>query len=189
MIKYMKWIEALRLWNSEHNKGTWCVPRKGTPEHAVVKALMGDSKVTKEAKAKAEAAEEMATVPTPKKKKTVTYEEEPEIDYDKMYKEERLKEIGVKSKKTKVKAFLKKLLAKRKAKKAEVEDVRDYFIEEGYSSVMRADEYENAFIVNMNMTLTQAEEAAETVRQKHPEQAVFYKAGKSRLKIRKYEME
>ena len=35
----MKWIDALKLWNKAHG-GSWCVPRKGTPEHTEVKAIM-----------------------------------------------------------------------------------------------------------------------------------------------------
>jgi hypothetical protein len=35
----MKWIEALKQWNA--GKSGWCIPRKGTKEHAEVKALMG----------------------------------------------------------------------------------------------------------------------------------------------------
>lgn len=36
----MKWLEALKKWN-EGRDGAYTVPRKGTPEHAEVKALMG----------------------------------------------------------------------------------------------------------------------------------------------------
>jgi hypothetical protein len=35
----MKWIDALKIWNKAHG-GSWCVPRKGTSEHAEVKAIM-----------------------------------------------------------------------------------------------------------------------------------------------------
>jgi hypothetical protein len=43
----MKWIEALKQWNSTHG-GRYTVPRKGTPEHAEVKRLMeGGAKLTK----------------------------------------------------------------------------------------------------------------------------------------------
>ena len=35
----LTWIQALKKWNAE-NSGTWCVPRKGSNEHAQVKALM-----------------------------------------------------------------------------------------------------------------------------------------------------
>ncbi len=34
----MKWIEALKEWNT--GKGTWCIPRKGTPEYDEVRRLM-----------------------------------------------------------------------------------------------------------------------------------------------------
>ena len=38
----MKWIEALKEWNKD--KGTWCIPRKGSPEYDQVRALMGPAK-------------------------------------------------------------------------------------------------------------------------------------------------
>ena len=44
------WIDSLRKFNS--TRDSWCVPKKGTPEHAEVMALMGKSPAT-EAKPKA----------------------------------------------------------------------------------------------------------------------------------------
>lgn len=41
----MKWLQALKVWNQGKEK--WCVPRKGTKEHAEVKALMEHSKPEK----------------------------------------------------------------------------------------------------------------------------------------------
>jgi hypothetical protein len=35
----MKWLEALKKWNEK--RGTWCIPKKGTLEHAEVTKLMG----------------------------------------------------------------------------------------------------------------------------------------------------
>ena len=37
----MKWIEALKIYNAGK---TWCVPRKGTPEHAEVMRIMNRTK-------------------------------------------------------------------------------------------------------------------------------------------------
>jgi len=34
------WIEALKEWNAKHNPGKWCVAKKGTKEHAEVRAIM-----------------------------------------------------------------------------------------------------------------------------------------------------
>lgn len=34
----MKWIDALKAYNAK--KGGWCVPKKGTPEHAEVLKIM-----------------------------------------------------------------------------------------------------------------------------------------------------
>lgn len=36
----MKYFEALKIWNVEHNKGTWCVPKKGTAEYDAIKAIL-----------------------------------------------------------------------------------------------------------------------------------------------------
>ena len=37
----MKWVEALKAWNASSNSGTWCIPRKGSPEYQEVRELMG----------------------------------------------------------------------------------------------------------------------------------------------------
>ena len=38
----MSWIKALKIYN--RNKPVWCIPRKGTEEHAQVKAIMENLK-------------------------------------------------------------------------------------------------------------------------------------------------
>ena len=44
----MRWIEAVKIWNTEHNKGKWCVPKKGSPEHSeVMKIMKAEKKVEK----------------------------------------------------------------------------------------------------------------------------------------------
>lgn len=37
----MRWIEAVKEWNAKHNSGKYCVPRKGSKEHAEVMEMMG----------------------------------------------------------------------------------------------------------------------------------------------------
>ena len=41
----MKWLEALKAWNAKMTKKNkshkWKMPKKGTPEHAQVKKMMG----------------------------------------------------------------------------------------------------------------------------------------------------
>ena len=37
-----KWMDALKKWNNEVNKGKWCVPKKGSKEHAEVLKMMGE---------------------------------------------------------------------------------------------------------------------------------------------------
>lgn len=41
LLLEMKWIDALKAWNQKNPDGHWCVPRKGTKDHAEVKAMMG----------------------------------------------------------------------------------------------------------------------------------------------------
>lgn len=36
----MSWMEALKKWNKEMNKGKYKIPKKGTAEYKQVKALM-----------------------------------------------------------------------------------------------------------------------------------------------------
>jgi hypothetical protein len=44
----MNWIEALKKWNSQDNKsGNWCVPKKGSADHAKVKSYMNSGKSKK----------------------------------------------------------------------------------------------------------------------------------------------
>ena len=43
----MRWVEALKIWNAEHNPGKWCVAKKGTPEYAQVRAIMDKDKPKK----------------------------------------------------------------------------------------------------------------------------------------------
>jgi hypothetical protein len=40
----MKWIEALKLWNSQQGAAKWCIPRKGSPEHAAIRKMMEEGK-------------------------------------------------------------------------------------------------------------------------------------------------
>jgi hypothetical protein len=39
----MKWVEALKVWNAAKG-GSWCVPRKGSEDHAAVMKIMGGAK-------------------------------------------------------------------------------------------------------------------------------------------------
>lgn len=36
----MKWMDAVKKWNADHNPETWCIPRKGTTEYFEVRAIM-----------------------------------------------------------------------------------------------------------------------------------------------------
>lgn len=102
----MRWVEALKLWNS--NQPAWCIPRKGTPEHAEVKRIMAGEKVvrhadeerTKKAKAEVQRVIKEAEV-VGKAKRTVSKE--------------------------KLKSFMRKAVEKKRAKKAEEE----FIVEEG----------------------------------------------------------
>ena len=67
------WIDALREWNGKKG-GMWCLPRKGTKEHAEVMALVASKKAAPKAESKpapkAESkAEPKKKEPKPKKEK------------------------------------------------------------------------------------------------------------------------
>lgn len=135
------WIEALREWNSKHNKGTWCVPKKGSKELEEARAIL--------ARIKGEKGKKVEAPPPPKKKAakmpTRTAEQEAALrkavgDYQlaKMKKkaEEEAKKAKVErdvavlrnvreiGKKEKVKEFLRKALEKRRAKKDGKKEVK-----------------------------------------------------------------
>lgn len=80
----MRWVDALKIWNAEKG-GAWCVPRKGTPEHAIVKSIMAGKKpepVVEKKKRKIRIVEEEEEAPTiviKKKKKIRVAEEEPPV--------------------------------------------------------------------------------------------------------------
>ena len=75
----MRWVEALKIWNAEHNPGKWCVARKGTEGYDQVKAIMardkpaaapekkGFSKTEIMERIKAKRAEKRAKAEAPKK--------------------------------------------------------------------------------------------------------------------------
>jgi len=46
-----KWIDALKKWNTEKG-GSWCIPRKGSPEMTAVKRIMEGKETTKEKSAR-----------------------------------------------------------------------------------------------------------------------------------------
>ena len=35
-----KWMAALRRWNGSHNKGSWCIPKKGSSDYEAVRKMM-----------------------------------------------------------------------------------------------------------------------------------------------------
>ena len=36
----MQWVDALKEWNTSKGSNAWCIPKKGTKEHELVKAIM-----------------------------------------------------------------------------------------------------------------------------------------------------
>jgi hypothetical protein len=51
------WLEAVKEWNARHNKGKYCIPKKGTAEYDAVIRIMetmktGKGKVAEKIKAK-----------------------------------------------------------------------------------------------------------------------------------------
>lgn len=45
------WVQALKIYNKD---GPWCIPRKGTPEHAAVKKIMEGGSMPKKVEEKRE---------------------------------------------------------------------------------------------------------------------------------------
>ena len=42
----MRWIDALRIWNLD-NGGKWCIPKKGSLDHAQVLEIMKNGELSK----------------------------------------------------------------------------------------------------------------------------------------------
>ena len=95
----MRWVEALKKWNSEKG-GAWCVPKKGSAEHAAVMKIM---KGEAEAPKKKVRPVLMGKVREEKAKATV-------------------EKVKTTMKKEKIREFLKKALAKRKESKRTFEE-------------------------------------------------------------------
>lgn len=99
----MRWVDALKIWNAEKG-GAWCVPKKGSAEHAEVMKIIASKKLKSEAKP--ETAPPMAKKIKPKIKVSG-----PDVDLDK---------LGMsmeKKKKERVAKFLLALAKKRKQEK------------------------------------------------------------------------
>jgi hypothetical protein len=100
----MKWVDALKVYNTGK---TWCVPRKGSPEHAEVMKIMGKSKV--ESPAAPVAAAKMSVSKAEAVKQIKAHKE----------KEGKVSSMAAKVKERKAMNLLKTLVAVRRAKKAE----------------------------------------------------------------------
>lgn len=46
----MKWVDALKKWNTSKGSSAWCIPKKKTKEHAQVSAMMRGEPVPVEVK-------------------------------------------------------------------------------------------------------------------------------------------
>jgi len=99
----MKWVDALKVYNTGKS---WCVPRKGSPEHAEVMKIMGKSKV--ESPAAPVAAAKMSVSKAEAVKQIKAHKE----------KEEKVSSMAAKVKERKAMRLLKTLVAVRRAKKA-----------------------------------------------------------------------
>ena len=105
----MRWVDALKIYNEGK---AWCIPRKGTKEHAEVKAIMAGG---------AKKAEQVSEV---KKIRPRFVKREAEGD-DINMRLKRLKELKGKiseKKKGKVEAFLREMVEKRRAAKKAKEE-------------------------------------------------------------------
>jgi len=99
----MKWVDALKVYNTGKS---WCVPRKGSPEHAEVMKIMGKSKV--ESPAAPIAAAKMSVSKAEAVKQIKAHKE----------KEGKVSSMAAKVKERKAMRLLKTLVAVRRAKKA-----------------------------------------------------------------------
>jgi hypothetical protein len=99
----MKWVDALKVYNTGKS---WCVPRKGSPEHAEVMKIMGKSKV--ESPAAPVAAAKMSVSKAEAVKQIKAHKE----------KEEKVSSMAAKVKERKAERLLKALVVARRAKKA-----------------------------------------------------------------------
>ena len=99
----MKWVDALKVYNTGKS---WCVPRKGSPEHAEVMKIMGKSKV-----------ESPAAPAAPAKMSVSKAEAIKQIKANKE-KEAKVSSMAAKVKERKAMRLLKALVVARRAKKA-----------------------------------------------------------------------
>lgn len=124
----MRWLEALKVWNTEHNPGKWCVAKKGSAEYDQVKAIMERGK-------KAETASEPKAPPREtgkkfefKRKEAAKPASEPKAPTRDYEAERRMiqeivakhvkREMDADRKKALVAAFLKKMVASKRKEKA-----------------------------------------------------------------------
>ena len=122
-------MQALKKWNTE-NSGTWCVPRKGSNEHAQVKALMaGEEKKEKPKKPKKPKKE--------KKEKAQTIErDEPETKIK--IAEEKKDELSGGNSKNYIKRISGKYEVSEQRVKEADEYIRKHFIDNGFAKYYRA---------------------------------------------------
>lgn len=116
----MRWAEAVKIWNT-HKKTVnpshvYCLPRKGTPEHAHVKHIQSGGKPD-EFHHKIESKPEAKPAPKMEPKKFV-------VNKERVAAKRRVEEVAQRTKKEKVAAFLKAALERRRAKKAPATDPR-----------------------------------------------------------------
>jgi len=125
----LTWMQALKKWNSE-SSGTWCVPRKGSNEHAQVKALMaGEEKKEKPKKPKKPKKE--------KKEKAQTIERvEPETKIK--IAEEKKDELSGGNSKNYIKRISGKYEVPEQRIKEADEYIRKHFIDSGFAKYYRA---------------------------------------------------
>lgn len=105
----MRWVEALKIWNAEHNPGKYCVVKKGTPEYDQVRAIMGGEGAQK-AKQKALEDERLASTKAAQARAKANIERGQKV-------REIGKRIGEMSSRRRVMKAVGKYVAQRRAKK------------------------------------------------------------------------
>ena len=114
----MRWVDAVKQWNAEHNKGKYCVPRKGSPEHAQVVALMGK-------KIETPAAAESAPAKMPRRTIKLS-----KAGYVAAKEAPKLREIGEKITKSQAKKRILKILKANLTKMKAIEKTKEYYLED-----------------------------------------------------------
>ena len=159
----MKWVEALKVWN-EKKGGKWCVPRKGSPEHAEVMKIIGSEKKPAEKKeVSVKPAEKKPIAKKPTREQVLKAMEE----YKQKKESEKAKKADLERKLVKIKEYKEKKVkaAEARAKVGANPDVMRKILEMR-SDMIKADKNKTA-IKQLNILLNDLKKYGEVVSDSH----------------------